>query len=162
MFLGNSEGSTNRRQPMGTRASTAFGLPPDTGRLSSMETPAPCARDGTTYTRYSGTLGRYRTMAGSGGGEDGGCGRCAFHTGTHHRPSVDQGISHSGETEPLTRPKQKIPAASSEALRAGGHYVDLARFASTCPSAVSLRDIFMCRIPPSQVVGGNLRHFVHT
>ena len=31
-------------------------------------------------------------------------------------------------------------AASGGALRAGGHYADIARFASTCPSAVSLRD----------------------
>jgi len=34
----------------------------------------------------------------------------------------------------------KIPAASGGAFRAGGHYADIARFASTCPYAVSLRD----------------------
>src|SRR6266567_1365833 len=34
----------------------------------------------------------------------------------------------------------KNPAASGGAFRAGGHYADIARFASTCPSAVSLRD----------------------
>ena len=34
----------------------------------------------------------------------------------------------------------KNPAASGGAFRPGGHYADIARFASTCPSAVSLRD----------------------
>src|SRR5206468_4653313 len=34
----------------------------------------------------------------------------------------------------------KNPAASGGAFRADGHYADIARFASTCPSAVSLRD----------------------
>src|SRR5207244_12961936 len=69
-------------------------------------------------------------------------------------PRIDHpGAIHHHETHEMQR-RVKNPAASGGAFRAGGHYADIARFASTCPSAVSLRDcVLFVAFPPTASSG---------